>query len=59
VERVRCGAAPGVCESGRGACPRGERLEASWSAVWRRYGAREGTWASGSLGQGSEELVAS
>jgi hypothetical protein len=38
------GAAPGVRRSGRGACPRGERLEASRSAVRRRYGAGEGTW---------------
>jgi hypothetical protein len=44
VERMRRGAAPGVRRSGRGACPRGERLEASRSAVRRRYGAGEGMW---------------
>jgi hypothetical protein len=38
------GVALSVRGSGWGACPRGERLEASRSAVWRRYGAKEGMW---------------
>jgi hypothetical protein len=41
---MRRGAAPSVRRSGRGACPRGERREASRSTVRRRYGAGEGTW---------------
>jgi hypothetical protein len=59
MERMRHGAAPGVHGSGQGACPRGERLEASRSAVQRGYSAGEGTQGSGSLRQGSKEHVTS
>jgi hypothetical protein len=59
MERMKCGVAPGVHGSGRGACPRGERLEASQSAVQRGYGAGEGTRGFGSLRQGSKEHVTS
>jgi hypothetical protein len=38
------GAAPGVHRSGQDAGPRGGRLEASRSVLWRRYSAREGMW---------------
>jgi hypothetical protein len=42
--KAGCGAAPSVRRSGQGAYPRSERLEASRSAVRRRYGAGEGMW---------------
>jgi hypothetical protein len=51
------GAAPSVRRSGWDAGPRGERLGRVQSAVWSGYGAGEGTWESGSLGQGSKEHV--
>jgi hypothetical protein len=50
-------AAPGVHRSGRDAGPRGNRLGRVQSEVQSGYGAREGTWVSGSPGQGSEEHV--
>jgi hypothetical protein len=59
MDEMGCGAALGVRGSGRGVCPRGERLERVRSAVRSGYGAGEGTWGSGSLGQGSEEHVTS
>jgi hypothetical protein len=50
-------AALGVRRSGWDGYPRGERLEASQSAVWRRYSARGRTWGSRNLRQGSCQSV--
>jgi hypothetical protein len=57
VEGTRRGAALGVRRSGQNVGPRGKRLEVSQSTVRRRYSAGGGSWGSGSLRQGSEELV--
>jgi hypothetical protein len=59
VDEVGCGVAPGVRRSGQGACPTGEKLGRVRSTVRSGYGAREGTWESRSLGQGSKEHVTS
>jgi hypothetical protein len=59
VDEPGRGVALCIHRSGRNAGPRGERLGRVWSAVWSGYGAGEGTWGSGSLGQGSEEHVTS
>jgi hypothetical protein len=57
VDGIRCEVAPGGHGSSRDAGPKGKKLEASQSLVQRCYSTGEGTWGSGSLGQGSKELV--
>jgi hypothetical protein len=59
VDKTGCGAALGVCRSGRDEGPRGKRLGQVRSTVRSGYSAGKGMWGSGSLRQGSEEHVTS